>query len=541
MSVPLQVVAHLQHRPEKYSGSPLASTRKLVWCALASLLFVEGQLITDWFDIAALRSNPALWARILEQTQVAFPCGIAITSAYFIFGRHELVNAARSMEAESRGWRAWVFLAGHFVCLALFVGVTAALFGGKPMGPNLAWAVFALWLACGSLSLGLLLLVALPARVWWSLSSRSACALALGIGVGGLAWMTGQSTALGLWHPLGTSTLECAYGLLSLLTGEVVYDPQHFIIGTQSFRVSVGIGCSGYEGIGLTWIFLSVYLWLFRKDLRFPHALLLLPLGTLVVWTTNLIRIVALILIGDKWSPELAIGAFHTRAGWVLFCAVALALIAAAGHSRFFQRSRELDRSSFSQKNPALVWVLPLVLVLGARLGTGPFTADGRGLAGLAMLMGASAIWHFRERYAATVRKPSWLAIGAGVVVFVVWFALAQPGPAREPGQNPLVDSLFNLSRFAGVALVVPIAEELAFRGYLARRLINADFQKVPMGGFTLVSFVATSFLFGLAHEEWLLGIFAGLVYGAVLYRRRNLADAIVAHAVTNALLFFAG
>jgi hypothetical protein len=66
------------------------------------LLFAEGQLITDRFDISALRTNSALWARLLEQTQVAFPCGIAIASAYFIFGRHELVVAARAAARHTR-------------------------------------------------------------------------------------------------------------------------------------------------------------------------------------------------------------------------------------------------------------------------------------------------------------------------------------------------------------------------------------------------------------------------------------------------------
>ena len=110
--------------------------------------------------------------------------------------------------------------------------------------------------------------------------------------------------------------------------------------------------------------------------------------------------------------------------------------------------------------------------------------------------------------------------------------------PPADVSGTVLVQLLASFAGLAGTAVVVPIAEELAFRGYLARRLIHASFQRVPVGSFTMVSFLGSSFLFGMAHEEWLLGIFAGMAYAAVLYRRRNLADAIVAHGVTNALLF---
>ena len=53
--------------------------------------------------------------------------------------------------------------------------------------------------------------------------------------------------------------------------------------------------CSGYEGIGLIWAFLTAYLVLFRRRLRFPRALLLFPIGTLVMWLANGVRIAALV------------------------------------------------------------------------------------------------------------------------------------------------------------------------------------------------------------------------------------------------------
>lgn len=46
-----------------------------------------------------------------------------------------------------------------------------------------------------------------------------------------------------------------------------------------------------------------------------------------------------------------------------------------------------------------------------------------------------------------------------------------------------------------------------------------------------------SSLLFGLLHQRLLAGTLAGLVYGLAVYRRGELGDAVVAHAVTNGLL----
>ena len=89
----------------------------------------------------------------------------------------------------------------------------------------------------------------------------------------------------------------------------------------------------------------------------------------------------------------------------------------------------------------------------------------------------------------------------------------------------------------AGSVAVVPLAEELAFRAYLTRRLIAPRYWELPVGAFTWPSFLISSALFGLLHGRWLAGTLAGLLYALALYRRRETADAVVAHATTNALI----
>jgi len=86
--------------------------------------------------------------------------------------------------------------------------------------------------------------------------------------------------------------------------------------------------------------------------------------------------------------------------------------------------------------------------------------------------------------------------------------------------------------------ITVPIAEELACRGFLIRRVISRDFESLSPRSFTFLSVVVSSVAFGLLHgERWLAGIVAGLLYAVAFLRRGRIGDAVAAHATTNALL----
>jgi CAAX prenyl protease-like protein len=91
--------------------------------------------------------------------------------------------------------------------------------------------------------------------------------------------------------------------------------------------------------------------------------------------------------------------------------------------------------------------------------------------------------------------------------------------------------------RIAGAVVLVPIAEELAFRGYLLRKLVSADFEKVAFGHFTWLSFLGSSILFGVLHAQWKAGVLAGMMFAIASYRRGLISDAVVAHATANGLL----
>jgi uncharacterized protein len=98
---------------------------------------------------------------------------------------------------------------------------------------------------------------------------------------------------------------------------------------------------------------------------------------------------------------------------------------------------------------------------------------------------------------------------------------------------------LFILFRTVGCVLLVPVLEELFWRGWLARWLIDSDdFRRAPLGAYTAGTFWIGSLLFASEHGPfWDVGLIAGGAYNWWMLRNRSLADCILAHAVTNGAL----
>ncbi|MGA3026311.1 MAG: CAAX prenyl protease-related protein [Bryobacteraceae bacterium] len=141
--------------------------------------------------------------------------------------------------------------------------------------------------------------------------------------------------------------------------------------------------------------------------------------------------------------------------------------------------------------------------------------------------------------------------LALGVAVFVIWvapdvlvphyrqhwlFQNALTGAARStlPSHDPFVLTF----RVVRAVVIVPIVEELFWRGWLMRRLIAADFREVPLGAYAPLSFWVTALLFASEHGPyWEVGLVAGILYNWWMIRTKSLADCILAHAVTNAVL----
>ena len=92
--------------------------------------------------------------------------------------------------------------------------------------------------------------------------------------------------------------------------------------------------------------------------------------------------------------------------------------------------------------------------------------------------------------------------------------------------------------RTARAVVIVPVIEELFWRGWVMRWLIDRDFWRVPLGAYTPFAFWITALLFASEHGPyWDVGLITGIIYNYWMIRTRSVADCILMHAVTNAML----
>ncbi len=92
--------------------------------------------------------------------------------------------------------------------------------------------------------------------------------------------------------------------------------------------------------------------------------------------------------------------------------------------------------------------------------------------------------------------------------------------------------------RFLGIALLVPIVEEVFWRGFLWRWIGGNNWKQEPMGQFSWGSFLWVTGLFTLAHPEWFSAIAWCVLINLLFVWKKDLWNCIVAHCVSNALLF---
>jgi uncharacterized protein len=111
---------------------------------------------------------------------------------------------------------------------------------------------------------------------------------------------------------------------------------------------------------------------------------------------------------------------------------------------------------------------------------------------------------------------------------------------AFDPFRNitePFTRGAFIAVRLAGLVILVPVVEELFWRGFLLRWLISADWEHVKMGRITTRSFAVVTLLFALAHSEWFAAAAYCSLLNGLLYWRADLWNCVVAHGVSNLVL----
>ena len=518
--------------------------------ALVALLVGELLYLTVTFDSQPLARTASVWTMLAGWSGQYVRIAIAAAGALALLALTGLAfpRSARSA-ADARVSGGWLLV--HLTAFAAFIWLTRRFFTGTDSvaaHPG-AWTVS--WLVTGALMVASWAVAAFPQRRWWTSAVENRVGMALSLAAGTAIWAASVVTE-NLWTPLARVTFNIVTMILGFVYAETIARPEQLIVGTPKFKVLISPECSGYEGIGLILAFLTIYLFVFRKELRFPAAFILLPIGAAVMWTLNIGRIVALIAIGTSGWPAIAKGGFHSQAGWLAFNAVALAFVALTNHAGYFRRDERSTASETARRakppaaaDPTIASLAPFVALLGAAMITGAFSAGFDWLYGIRIAAAVAVLWMCRGAYRSFAWTPSWQACAIGVLTAGMWivtFPVTVPHGSAWPTSLQSVGSAVALAYLAikliGYVVVVPLVEELAFRVYAMRRLMNADIESVPVGTFSVAAFAISSLLFGALHGAmWIQGTVAGMAFACALYRRRSVGDAVLAHATTNALI----
>jgi hypothetical protein len=211
---------------------------------------------------------------------------------------------------------------------------------------------------------------------------------------------------------------------------------------------------------------------------------------------------------------------------------------------------------------PAVVFILPFVLYVAgsamiARLHEAHYPWGYAGLVALVIFC-FLALKSYSAKAALRPHRHVALGVVVGVVGIALWIALSHLAlerylaaylpawlvPAQRAGFNPLdqltgtaAQAAFLTVRILGIAAVVPVIEELFWRGFLLRWMIDPEWQRVPLGSYSLNSCLIVVVLFTLAHPEWLAAALYCLLLNGLLYWRKDLWQCVVAHATSNLLL----
>jgi len=174
------------------------------------------------------------------------------------------------------------------------------------------------------------------------------------------------------------------------------------------------------------------------------------------------------------------------------------------------------------------------------------------------IMAGGATIYLLSERYLFQPHKNILPGILFGITGIIAWILLSQlnldeavisvlpewlqPGPRREFNpfetiSSPFFEWLFILVRTVGLVLLVPIVEELFWRGFLLRWVISANWEEQPIGVFTLRSFLWVVLLFTTAHPEWFAAAAYCILLNILLYWKKDLWLCIVAHSTSNFIL----
>ena len=510
---------------------------------LGSIFFVEKIFLDSLVDARRAGTAEGLGAVVRSAQHWAFRYVVTFVAALLVFAMVQS-QALRQLHETSallpKVRYRWLLV--HLLLVALLAPVSFYLYRWDIPEPAFA-SIVGVWIlgfgaAAVAAGLGLV-----PATIWlqrfrllgmgWVYAA--ACAL-----FGTSAWLASER----LWASATASTFTLVTWLLMPIASSLTVEPANHVIGTANFAVEITQACSGLEGLGLTLAFSTLWLVYFRREYVFPRALILIPASLGAIFALNALRIAALLLIGDAGYPDVALFGFHSQAGWIAFNAVACALVFFSRRSRWLNRATAIDIPTAQRHNPSATYLSPLLSILAAGMLSHAMSGRFESLYPLRLIAAIATVVAFRHSLRALDWRFTWRGPAVGIAMFLVWATAAHwlVPVVREPEalavMPPLQRAFWIASRCLNSIIFVPLAEELAYRGYLMRRFLRADFERVVYRDVPWPALALSAFLFGIGHGAlWLPGVFAGAAYGMLAVRRGSLGEAVVAHAATNGLI----
>lgn len=296
-----------QPRSRTTRGLPRAALLIALFVAELVLLALAYQFMAT---IDCMATNAESVCRGLRSL-VARALAVFAVGAVLFWSRPGLAARFSRMARRHPAPGQWTAL--HFGGVALLL-VPLFLAGRADMAPMFAtlapfWIAGALAAAAG----GVMWLAPLPV---WRKAAGADLPVAVGALIGALLLPDIADLVLPLWWhwpQLTAMTFHAVAGLLTSIGAPVYEDAAGYILGVGDFYVHIAHQCSGVEGLALVTGFTVLYAALFRDQIRVPqYWLVVLPLGLVLSWSLNVLRIAVLIVMGDLISPELAVNGFHS-------------------------------------------------------------------------------------------------------------------------------------------------------------------------------------------------------------------------------------
>jgi hypothetical protein len=254
--------------------------------------------------------------------------GLATVTALLLFGRQRLRPELQALAGDLHAYTTWwPWYGAHLVILdAVMALLFPALEGrqlllGFPGGDRI---LLILGAAAALLCWGK---AVMPLRLWPRLLWRGRRTFLSCLLIGAAALAAGRLSER-LWE---VDRLGLPWVVAHLLTPAratfFFYGKAPELVSSQ-FTVRMDSGAAGFECFGQVGVYLGCFLWMHRRQLRFRHVILLVPLVGLLTWLAAALRVGLLFQIGHQGCQGLATELFRSHVGALAFNLLTLGTLA---------------------------------------------------------------------------------------------------------------------------------------------------------------------------------------------------------------------